>query len=62
MRGAGFDEVEIMEETSFPIECMASGPAAKVIINKVGLPAEEIQDTASSVARITVTQRKPLPV
>ncbi|MBA7473041.1 Arsenite methyltransferase [subsurface metagenome] len=59
IREAGFREVKIIDETSFPIECIANDPAAKVIIDKMNLPTEKIKDTANSVVSIKVQGMKP---
>ena len=59
IREAGFSAVEIVDETVFPVECMANDPTAKAIINKMSLPEDEIKDTANSVASIKVQGIKP---
>ena len=59
IREAGFHEVKIIDETVFPIECMANDPTAKAIMNKVNIPAGEIEDIANSVVSIKVQGTKP---
>jgi len=59
IREAGFREVKIIDETVFPIECMANDPTAKAIINRVNLSEDEIKDTANSVVSIKVQGIKP---
>ena len=59
MREAGFNQVKIIDETSFPIDCMASDPTAQVIIKEMNLPADKIEEVASSVASIKVQGIKP---
>ena len=54
VRGAGFHEVRIVDETVFPVECLANAPTAKAIINKVNLPTNKIKDAASSVVSVKV--------
>jgi len=54
IREAGFHEVKIIDETVFPIECMANDPTTKAIINKVNIPAGEIENIANSVVSIKV--------
>ena len=51
---AGFHEVRIIDETSFPIECIANDPTAKAIIENLGIPFEEVKEVASSVLSIKV--------
>ena len=59
IREAGFQEVKIMDETFFPIECMANDPTAKAVISELNLPIEKIKDIASSVVSIKVQGIKP---
>ena len=59
IKAAGFQEVRIVDETSFPIECMANDPLAKAIINKLEIPLEEVTETANSVISIKVYGVKP---
>ncbi|MFC1931243.1 arsenite methyltransferase [Chloroflexota bacterium] len=59
IREAGFQEVNIIDESVFPIECMANDPTAKAIIDKVNLPEDKIKDTANSVSSIKVQGIKP---
>ena len=51
---AGFQEVQVLDEAIFPIDCMANDPTAQAVIKKLNLPEEEIKDTANSVASIKV--------
>ncbi len=56
---AGFQDIRVLEEAVFPIECMANDPTAKALIKKLDLPAGGIEDAASSVASIRVRAEKP---
>ena len=66
-QGAGADsnpdrypqEVRIIDEASFPIECMANDPTAKVIIEHLEIPPEKVKEVASSVISIKVYGVKP---
>lgn len=59
IKEAGFREVKIVDETSFPIEGMVNDPTAKAIINELNLPIEKIKDATNSVVSIKVQGRKP---
>ena len=59
IREVGFHEVRIIDETVFPIECMANDPTTKAVIDKMSLPVEQIADIASSVVSIKVQGIKP---
>jgi len=51
---AGFQEVMIIDETSFPVELMANDPIEKALIDNSGIPLEKIKDIANSVISLKV--------
>ena len=59
IKEAGFQEVRIIDETSFPIECMANDPTAKALIENLRIPPQQIKAGASSVISIKVYGVKP---
>ncbi|MBL7075134.1 arsenite methyltransferase [candidate division KSB1 bacterium] len=59
IREAGFHEVNIVDETSFPIEFMANDPTAKALIDNLKIPSEKVKEVASSVISIKVCGIKP---
>jgi ubiquinone/menaquinone biosynthesis C-methylase UbiE len=59
IKAAGFQEVSIIDETSFPIECMANDPTTKTIIENLEIPPEEIKEVAGSVVSIKAYGLKP---
>jgi len=59
IKAAGFQEVRIIDETSFPIECMANDPTARAVIENLQIPQEEVKEVASSVISINVRGVKP---
>jgi SAM-dependent methyltransferase len=54
IRDAGFKDVQIVEETIFPIECMANDPTAQAIVKDAGLPQERVKALEHSVVSIKV--------
>jgi arsenite methyltransferase len=56
---AGFEEVQIIEETRFPIEFMANDKTAKVIIADSSIQIEDVKEIANSIASIKVYGVKP---
>jgi SAM-dependent methyltransferase len=50
----GFDDVHVVEETVFPIECMANDPTAQAIVKDARLPPERIKELEHSVLSIKV--------
>jgi SAM-dependent methyltransferase len=59
IRAAGFENVRIVEESSFPIDCMANDPTAQAIGNTINLTPDELSDLADSVVSIKVAGKKP---
>jgi len=59
IKAVGFQEVRIIEETSFPIECLANDPTSKAIIKNLEMPLEEVEKVASSAISIKVYGIKP---
>jgi len=59
IKAAGFRGVSIIDETSFPIECMANDPTAKAIMENLKIPTEKVKEVASSVTSIKVYGVKP---
>jgi len=56
---AGFHEVRIVDETSFPIEFIVNEPTVKAIIDNFKIPLEKVAEVASSVISIKVYGVKP---
>ncbi|MFB0559127.1 MAG: arsenite methyltransferase [Dehalococcoidales bacterium] len=59
IKEAGFQEVRIVDETSFPIECMANDPTAKALIEHLGITFQEAVEFVPSVISIKVNGVKP---
>jgi arsenite methyltransferase len=56
---AGFHEVTILDETSFPIDYMANDPTAKAVLGGLQLPSEKANEIEVSVSSIKVYGVKP---
>jgi len=59
IKEAGFQRVEIIEETHFPIECMVNDPTAKALMENSNIPVEKVKEIASSVLSIKVHGIRP---
>jgi len=59
IKDAGFRDVEIVEETRFPIDCVTNDSNAKAVIKDLGISVESVKEFASSVASIKVKGIKP---
>jgi arsenite methyltransferase len=57
---AGFQDVEILDETYFPLECMANDQTAKALINEANIPPAELDELGTTVVSIKVAGKKPL--
>ena len=58
IKAAGFQEVNIIDETPFPIECIANAPKVKAIIENLEIPLGKIKEVAGSVISIKVSAVK----
>ncbi|MEW5803639.1 MAG: arsenite methyltransferase [bacterium] len=59
IKRAGFQEVKIIDETSFSIDCMVNDSTVKAIINNSQITPERIKDIANMVRSIKVYGVKP---
>jgi arsenite methyltransferase len=59
LKEAGFLDVKIIEETSFPMEFIANNPAVKEVIQNSKIPSEKVREIASSIMSIKVYGIKP---
>ena len=60
IKAAGFQDVRIIDETSFPMEFIANDPTVKEVIENSKIPPEKIREVASSVISIKVYGVKPI--
>lgn len=56
---AGFREVTVIDESAFPVDCMANDPTAHALIESMGLSSEKLQELADTVVSIKVSGEKP---
>ena len=59
IRQAGFEDVKILEETTYPVKSMIEDPMVKEIIDKLNLSPKDIDENAESVVSIKVQGIKP---
>lgn len=60
IKAAGFNEVRLVEETSFPIEYFVSDPTAQEIIKNSKVPTQKVKEVFNSVVSVKVYGLKPL--
>jgi SAM-dependent methyltransferase len=59
IRRAGFDRVEVVEEASFPVSCMANDPTAQAVFGDLALTPEELRATESAIASVRIRAVRP---
>ncbi|MCK5632023.1 arsenite S-adenosylmethyltransferase, partial [Candidatus Bathyarchaeota archaeon] len=59
IENAGFEGVEILKETKFPVKYMINDPTAKAIIGETNISSEDIAEIGDAVASIRVSATKP---
>jgi ubiquinone/menaquinone biosynthesis C-methylase UbiE len=59
LSAAGFREVAVVEETSFPVGGFSTDPLARGMIEEQAIPPEAIREVESLVSSIRVHGRKP---
>lgn len=59
IKAAGFEEVNVVGESIFPIDSFIDDPAAKVIMEGLKITPEQVKDISSSVASVKVQGFKP---
>ncbi len=56
---AGFQDVKIMKEISFPADNVLNDPTAKELIEKFNIPVKKVEDVVNSIQSISVFGVKP---
>ncbi len=60
IRRAGFAGVEVVEEASFPVSCMANDPTAQAVMGDLVLTPDDLSATESAIASIKVRALRPV--
>jgi arsenite methyltransferase len=59
IRGAGFQEIQILDETVFPTKVLASDPTGQEIVKNLNLTPQKAKELAQSVLSVKVSAVKP---
>jgi len=59
IKAVGFKDVQVIDETIFPVEFMANDPTLNKMIKNLGVVAEKVKEVSSSVVSIKVQGIKP---
>lgn len=58
IKNAGFIDIQVLDETNFPIEFLSNDPVGKGIIEMLKMPIEALKEIGESVISIRVQGRK----
>ncbi len=56
---AGFNDVNVVDESVFPLDCMVNDPAGQAILEGLKVPEKQLKDVEGSIASIKVSGIKP---
>ncbi|MFC1865659.1 arsenite methyltransferase [Chloroflexota bacterium] len=59
IKKAGFHNVEVIDQTAFPINYITDDPIAKAVVDKIGTTQEVIENFAGSIVSIKIQAIKP---
>jgi arsenite methyltransferase len=59
VKEVGFQKVKIIDETSFPSECITNDPTAKKITHNLKISPEQMKEVSSSIMSIKIYGIKP---
>ena len=62
IRSAGFEDVRVMEESAFSLDCVTCGPADLKILDGLEISEEELKGVERAIVSITVRAVKPVTV
>jgi ubiquinone/menaquinone biosynthesis C-methylase UbiE len=59
LKAAGFQDVGIAEESSFPVACFSTDPLPKAMVENLSVPPGAVEELEGTIASIQVRGRKP---
>src|SRR4030043_1648889 len=59
IKAVGFEDVRVIDETSFPVEFIANDPTVKEVIENSKIPPEKVREVANSIMSIKDNGAKP---
>ena len=54
IRDAGFKDIQVVEETRFPVEFLSNDPVGKELIEKSGMPVDDLKKIGESFVSVRV--------
>jgi len=61
INSAGFEEIDVIDESDFPLDCMTNDPTGQAILRSLEGSDEEIRKVEGSISSLKVSGRKPGP-
>ncbi len=58
MKNAGFEDIRILDQTSFPIDVLTINPRVMETIKQMDIPVEKLKDLANSVVSVKIEATK----
>jgi arsenite methyltransferase len=58
IEAAGFREVKVIEETTFPVEYIVNDPAGKAVVDGSGMRTEDLKEVADGILSVKVSGKK----
>lgn len=59
IRSAGFQDVNVVDESVFPLDCMTNDPSGQAILESLKVSAEQMQEVKDLIASMKVSGMKP---
>jgi len=59
IKKAGFEQVNIMDESAFPIDCMSNDPTAQALFGESNLSSSDLQQLGKAIRSAKVSAVKP---
>ncbi len=59
IRSAGFQDINVVDESVFPLDCMINDPSGQAILESLNVSAEQLKGIEASIASIKVGGIKP---
>jgi len=58
IKAAGFQEVNIVDEASFPLDCLGNDPLIQPVLENWGVTADQVNEAVNSIVSIKVSATK----
>jgi len=59
MKSAGFKDINVVDESVFPLDCMTNDPAGQAILEDLKVSEEQLKEVEGSIASMKISGIKP---